>query len=108
MANWLDSVKNAFAIPAESDFTASPEEQRVAESVAGVIRARGLVTPAILFLESVRPLNYVSAQTLHFFTPFFSALTDAHAMETFARLLERPGSVEYLCRLLESERSKSS
>jgi hypothetical protein len=103
MSRWVESLKHAFAIPAEADFAASAEELRVAEQVVGVIRNRGLVAPAILFLESVRPLNYVSAQSLHFFTPFVAALTDAGALETFARMLERPGSVEYLCRLLESQ-----
>ena len=33
---------------------------------------------------------------------FVAALTDAGALETFARMLERPGSVDHLCRLLET------
>lgn len=98
-ANWW---RNAFAIPAASEFAPTEGERQVAERVCQLIADRGLIAPALVFLESSRPLNFVAAQSLYFFTPFISALSDTKAWEEFARLLERPGSVEYLCQLLEA------
>jgi hypothetical protein len=101
MAQWLDLLRHAFAIPAEADFAATEAQRALAERLCAVIRERGLAAPALIVLESFRPLNYVGAQSLHFFTPFLMALSDTTAVETLARLLERPGSVEFLCRILE-------
>mgnify|MGYP000315359018 CR=1 FL=1 len=61
---WLESLKHAFAIPPESEFIASEAERDVALRVCGLIRQRGLVVPALVFLESFRPLNYIGAQSL--------------------------------------------
>jgi len=82
-------------------------ERNVAERVCRVIADRGLIAPALVFLESSRPLNFIAAQSLYFFTPFVSALSDTTAWETFAQFLERPGSVEYLCQRLEAHSSPS-
>ena len=57
--------------------------------------------PATMLLEMSRPLNYLGAQALHFFTPFATILVDARAWETFAGFVERRGSVEYMIRLID-------
>ena len=49
----------------------------MAEARVRQVAERGLTTPALVFLESVRPLNYVSSQALTFFTPILSAIADA-------------------------------
>ena len=57
--------------------------------------------PATMLLEMSRPLNYLGAQALHFFTPFATILVEARAWETFAGFVERRGSVEYMIRLID-------
>lgn len=98
MFHWL---KHAFAL--EPPGPAEPTEpQRAAiDRVLRLVVARELTTPALMFLESVRPLNYLSAQTLHFFSPFVSALGDARAWDEFAQFLERRGAIDFLCQRLE-------
>jgi hypothetical protein len=62
---------------------------------------RSLETPAILFLESVRPLSFVGAQGLYFLEPFARAIFDVTEYERLARLLERRSNLELLVRAVE-------
>jgi hypothetical protein len=45
--------------------------------------------PAVLFLESVRPLNYVGSQALLFLRPFLTPLFAVREYEQVAAILER-------------------
>lgn len=96
----LDYFRHAFAV---NDASSHPDavELAAADAVCQAIFRRGMTLPAMVFLESMRPLNYVSSQTMHFFSPFATAVMDASAYEAFARFLERRDSVDWLCRRLE-------
>ncbi len=60
-------------------------------------------TAAIFFLESIKPLGFVSSQALRFFQPLVEIVTrDATSYARFAAILERRGSVELLLRRLEA------
>ena len=63
---------------------------------------RRLTVPAGLLLEMCRPLNYVSAQLLHFFQPIAVVVANADEYESFVRFLEQRGSVEYISLRLEA------
>lgn len=104
MWNWF---KQAFYIGPPGPAMPTDAEREVIDRLCGVIVSRGLVTPALVFLESVRPLNYVSAQTLHFFAPFISALGDTHSFNEFAHFLERRGAIDYLCQRLDELQQNS-
>ncbi|MEQ8851145.1 hypothetical protein [Gimesia sp.] len=96
---WL---ANAFAIERPEDFAPTAEQQKVADHICREIVRRDMVTLAILSLETCRPLNYVGAQALHFFTPFLSILIEPHSQKLFAEFLEKRGSIEWMCQRLES------
>lgn len=64
---------------------------------------RGLATPAILFLQTVFPLNFIGAQALLFFKPFATAIFNPVDYERFTALLERRETIPKLVELLESE-----
>ena len=95
---WLT---HAFAVDPPGPAEPTPEQRAVADSVCREIVRRHLTTPALMFLEMSRPLNFVGAQALHFFAPFLSAVTSADGHKHFATLLEQRGSVDYLCRRIE-------
>ncbi len=96
----LDWLKHAFAVDPGSD-EPTPEQRAAAERVCREIVRRRLTTPALAFLEMSRPLNYLGAQALHFFSPFIGALTDAEGNRHFAAFLERRSAIEFLCRRIE-------
>jgi hypothetical protein len=103
----LDWLKHAFAIEPVGAVEPTEAQKAVIERLCRQVVERGLATPALVFLESVRPLNYVSSQTLHFFQPVLSAVADANACQELADFLEHRGSVDYLCRRIE-EMSKNA
>jgi hypothetical protein len=74
----------------------SPEDAALLDRIAGRIVRLGLATPAIFFLESVRPLSFVASQAMVFFGPLATAILPHQDYERLARILEDRGSVEAL------------
>ena len=80
----------------------SPEDQALIDRMAEWIAARSLETPAVLFLESLRPLSFVGSQALIFLGPFAHVLFRTPDYDRLARLLERRENLELLVRAVES------
>jgi hypothetical protein len=85
-----------------------PAEALAAEDVALLERlARRVVemrleTPAILTLETARPLSLVAGQAMLFFEPFAQVLFRVHDYQRWAALIARREALEALTRLIES------
>jgi len=91
---------HAFALhPARGDFT--PEERALLEKVAVGIVTRGMAVPAVLFLESLGPLNFLGSQALYGLTPFLELVCDPTEIERLASILERRESIERLSELIQ-------
>lgn len=71
------------------------------DRLAREVVRRHLTTPALMFLEMSRPMNYLGAQAMHFFSPMISALFDGHRYEEFAKFLERRDALEIITRQIE-------
>ena len=94
---------HAFAVEKETDFDPDEDDRALMEVVCAEIVRRHMATPAMLFLESTRPLNYIGSQTMTFFEPVVrTVLRNPDKWEQFARILEHRGSIEYLCRRIEA------
>jgi len=98
----LDWLKHAFAIEGEGPLEPTPQQRAVIDRFCRLVVERGLTTPALIFLETVHPLNYVSAQTLHFFAPIISTIADPAAARELAEFLEHRGSVAWLCQRIQA------
>lgn len=84
----------------------SVEERRVLDClVQQVVRLR-LELVAILFLESVRPLNFVGSQVLHFFAPLVQIVGRFQDYEILAVALENRWSIDYLLEALENHETR--
>jgi hypothetical protein len=90
---WL---KHAFATEPAGPLVPDEPERAAVETLAREIVRRRLTVPAVLFLESSRPLNFLGAQLLVFFAPFAQVFFPTEQYEALVRFLERRGSVEYL------------
>src|SRR5439155_27035924 len=66
-------VRHAFTLEPEGQ-PLSPEDIALLEQVATTVVERGMATPAILFLESVGPMNFLASQALQFFAPILEAV----------------------------------
>lgn len=91
-----DALRHAFAVERPGPCEPSPEERAAIEPLIAEVRRRGLAGPAVLFLESVEPLNNVGAQSLHFLQPIATAVLDPVRYAALARYLERRGSVAWI------------
>ena len=102
---WL---KHAFAVEALGPAELTEQQRAAVDAVCNEIVKRRLATPSLLFLEMSRPLNFIGSQSLHFFAPFISALTDAEGHKHFADFLENRGSIDYICRRIEELEAAAS
>ena len=93
--------RHAFAVETPSEFQPSDEQRQVADRICRELVRRRLATPALMFLEMSRPLNFLGSQLLHFLSPMLSGLTQSHGHRHLAAFLEHRGSVDYLCRRIE-------
>ena len=72
------------------------EEEAVLERIAAKVVEWKMTVPAILFVESVKPLNYIGAQTMVFFEPFVQTLFNLKDYDTMREMLERRENMERL------------
>jgi len=77
------------------------EEDRVLDKVAKKVVMWHMTTPAIMFLESVKPLNYIGAQTMVFFEPIIQTIFNFTDYDTFRAAMERRENVENLLQKIE-------
>ena len=76
-------------------------EAEVLGKVAAKVVEWKMTVPAIIFLESIKPLNYIGAQAMVFFEPFVQTLFNFKDYDTFRELMERRESVERLLLKIE-------
>ncbi len=99
-------IRHAFAVEPESQ-PLSPEDLALLERVAATVAERGMATPAILFLESVGPMNFLGSQALHFFTPILEVVFAQRDVERVALLLERRDTLSRLGAMIENKAGAS-
>lgn len=81
----------------------SDADSLMLDELADAITRRHLATPALFFLESMRPLSFVGSQMMVFLRPMVSMVwTNPHRWDQLARVLEERGSVDELARRLEA------
>ncbi len=77
------------------------EEDAVLEKVARKVVQWRMAVPAILFIESVKPLNYIGSQAMVFFEPIVQTIFNFRDYEIFQKALERRENMENLLQKIE-------
>lgn len=94
---------NLFSPEDLSDAEPIPEdEDRILEKVATRVVRWKMSVPAIIFLESVKPLNYIGSQTMVFFEPIVQSVFNFKEYDIFRRAMERRENVERLLQKIEA------
>lgn len=80
-----------------------PEERRdeILGKIAGEIVDRRLSAPAIMFLESMKPLSFIGSQLMVMANPFVQVLFNSRTYWEVTVLLEDRKNVEYLIQEIE-------
>lgn len=104
----MNGFETAFAaarLPARPADMAESDYALLADLARKLVRRR-LSVPAIFFLETAKPLNYVGAQAMVFFGPFVQVLFAAPNYDRYTELLEQRPTLELLLQLIEGYESE--
>ncbi len=93
--------RQAFAVMPEGQ-PLSAEDVALLERVADAVIRRGLAALALIFLESMGPMNFLGSQALHFFTPLLDVVFPQRDIERIALLLERRDTLSRLAAIIDS------
>jgi hypothetical protein len=77
------------------------EEDAVIDKLAQKVVERRMAVPAIVFLESVKPLNYISSQAMVFFEPMVQTVFNFRDYDTLRTALEKRETIEVLLLRIE-------
>ncbi len=97
-----NEFKHAFSI-AKTDSKLPAEEVEILETLANGIAKRKMSAPAILFLDTLRPMSYLGSQAMVFFEPFCTMIFPKQKYDKIAKILEKRESVTKLIQLLEKK-----
>ena len=98
----LAGLRHAFAIEGPLG-PLTEEDRKLIVRLATAIVVRRMAGPAILFLESVRPLNYIGSQALVFLRPFVEPFFNPGDTKRVAEILERREGLRALVLAIEAK-----
>ncbi len=98
--SFIDKLKYAFAIGYEPP-RLSEEDKSAITYLAELICKRRLEVPAIMALESLRPMNFLASQVMVMLQPFVGMLTDDAFFVSCQTAFEKRDSVGFLIEYLE-------
>ncbi len=82
----------------------TPEDyDDLAKRIARKIVERDLTVPAVIFLESIKPVSFLGSQMLVFANPIVSLLVQSGDYYRFVRMIEDRENVEKLTVAIEEE-----
>jgi len=88
--------------PREPGDGLAPEDTVFLDRMARWIAVRSLAVPAVVFLESSKPLSFVGSQFLYFFEPMVKIFVGGEGYSRFARLMEDRDNVERFLERIET------
>jgi hypothetical protein len=94
-------LKGGMDLPGDGRGILPEEEEAVLVKLAGKVVDRGMTVPAILFLESVKPLNFIGSQTMVFFEPIVQTVFNFKDYDNLRSALEKRESIEILILRIE-------
>ncbi|MDR4498274.1 MAG: hypothetical protein MRK02_10205 [Candidatus Scalindua sp.] len=94
----VEGFKHAFAIDTEK---LKDDEIALIEKLADYVVRRKMTLPAIMFLESVQPLNFIGNQAALFFKPILIHFFSAQEYNKLINILEKRDAIKTLIRQIE-------
>ena len=98
---WKDRLRHAFSTRSGEPY--AREDLELLDRVAAQVVRRRMTVPAIFFLDSCSPLNYVASQALRFFQPFLTLVFSEKDYQRLAEILERRDSPSVLISRIEEQ-----
>ncbi len=101
--DFTNTINKKMQIPQPLTLDEIPEDEQEAllTKVATEIVRRRLTVPAILFLETCKPINFIGSQMLIALNPFVTSIFNTAEYQKFALIIEKDANVELLTQLIE-------
>jgi len=93
-------------IPVSPSEISEERKREIIDKIAKNIVRRGLTAPAIMFLESVKPMNFIGAQVMIFFEPIILTFFNINEYREAALIFEERGAVERLIKGIEDSENE--
>ena len=87
--------------PQDGPAALTEHEEDIMRRIAAKVVEWKMSVPAIIFLESVKPLNYIGAQAMIFFEPFIQTIFNFKDYDTFRLMMEKRENTERLLLKIE-------
>ncbi len=98
----MSFFRGSTEFPNDPERMSLPEaEEAVLDKLAEKVVQRHMAMPAILFLESVKPLNYIGSQAMVFFEPIVQSVFNFRDYDTLRSALEKRQTIEILLLRIE-------
>lgn len=97
----MSFFKGSGDLPDPEHTSLPADEEDVLERLAKKAVERGMAVPSIIFLESVKPLNFIASQVMVFFEPVIQTIFNFRDYNTLRSALEKRESVEILLLKIE-------
>ena len=98
----MSFLKGGAEIPDPEKNPLPTEEEAVLNKLANKVVEKRMSVPAILFLESVKPLNFIGSQTMIFFEPIVQTVFNFKDYDTLRIALEKRDTIEILLLKIEA------
>ena len=100
-------IRYAFGVDKTEYDEIDEEEKKLLERLAKGIVSRHLSAPAIMFLEPMKPLNFIGSQAMAFFRPIISAVFPIDSYERIEKILEKREGIEWMLIKIEEFENES-
>ena len=101
----INGFKHAFAT---DDIELKDDDVILIKKLADYAVRRKMSLPAIIFLESVRPLNFIGNQVMIFFKPILTHFFSGNEYNKLANILENRKVIDILISEIEQRANKGN
>ena len=106
MQRFCKGLRNAFSLE-DPLGPLTDEDRELLDKIACAIARRQMTIPAILLLESLRPLNYIGSQAMVFLRPFLTGIIHPGNYDRFTEIMERREGIAALVQAIEAEKTRT-
>lgn len=94
--------------PEDFEKDTAEDYDKLCRKIARMVVERDLTVPAIMFLESIRPVSFLGSQMLVFANPVVSLIVQSGDYFRFIRMIEDRENLEKLTVAIEEENAAAS
>ncbi|RKX24929.1 MAG: hypothetical protein DRP45_07105 [Candidatus Zixiibacteriota bacterium] len=97
----MSFLKGGLDLPDSGKGILPEEQEAVIVKLARKVVDKGMTVPAIMFLESVKPLNFIGSQVMVFFEPVVQAVFNISDYDNLRMALEKRETIEIMILRIE-------